>query len=185
LDTQFIHGSNSSLICKELAYMSTDRSIHGHYMFDKPYPEACLGWEQRKTNRWLHRHYHGLSWKQPGMPYSMLKGVLHQVLIDIQEVGFNTVYVKGAMKIRWLFHRFADCAALQSFLLPNDLDIKDLEECDSILSLKDLREEHTSEYADMQCDLHKGLYRSDDSKPYVCSYAHVQLLIKHTIGLLY
>jgi hypothetical protein len=180
LDMQFFKGCHGSLVCKELAYATSDDMLDGCIIFDKPYPEQCLEWEQRKTNRWIAFNYHGLSWNHTGTPYSMLREVIQELLAKIKEAGYGVVYVKGEMKIRWLFHRIADGALLRTFLVPDGIDIMNLEDF-NVPSLRTLREKHPKDFDSMQCDIHSDMNRlRANEKSYVCAKAHAKLMAKYS-----
>jgi hypothetical protein len=181
VDIQFLKGCRNSLVCKELGYVSSDGRVYGSIIFDRPYPDQCLGWEQRRTNRWLANNYHGLSWNLTGIPYDLLRSIIRQKLAFIQKEGYDTIYMKGEMKIRWLYHRCADSAALRQVLIPSGLTIKNLDDYD-IPRLSKLRADYSDFYLAMQCNTHKDCFHSSDrDTPYVCAYAHAHLLKKFCI----
>ena len=77
----------------------------------------------------MERHYHGLRWSSGTLPYSTVKGVLTLLL-----KGASRVYVKGRVKIIWLWH-----------LTDLGIPIEDLEKlhCPSLRKLQSTCEYHS------------------------------------------
>lgn len=99
VDVQGFKGPIHEFILKELSIVRLgDKNAEpATLFFGSPYAWDTLPDRYKMTNKWLERHYHGISWDYGSIPYSLIKIIIGALLQDAR-----TVYVKGHEKTRWL-----------------------------------------------------------------------------------
>ena len=91
VDVQSFKNSNS-YIFKEFAYSNADDATV--IMFEPPFEWSLLSKADKKTNRYLTYHYHGLHWYDGNIPYRYLSSYLEAALRPNDSI----LLIKGAEK---------------------------------------------------------------------------------------
>ena len=89
LDIQCILGVGSEYLIKEMSVIDTDAWATQHWIF-KHYNNA-QNITNRRTNKWLEHHHHGLSTEYGDVEYEELDRILNSL-------KFEYIYVKGEQK---------------------------------------------------------------------------------------
>lgn len=93
LDFHCLLDDTGNSIVKELSVMDVTRFAKRHWIFKPPLYESITTKNHSTTNRWLTRHYHGLSWDEGETPYEDLLTILTK-----HTCGYKYVFVKGLQK---------------------------------------------------------------------------------------
>lgn len=86
---------STNFIIKELCIVDVSTAATSWFLFQPPAYDSSLG--KQRTNRWLTKNFHGLSWEEGHMPYSLLQEILTTHLDK-----YSIVYVKGLEKLHFL-----------------------------------------------------------------------------------
>lgn len=98
VDVQGFKQSLNSFVFKEVTILSVeDDAVPTVFYFEPPHRWNLLSQQNKCSNRWLERNFHGISWKFGDIPYKKLKNTLEVAL-----VGAKKIYVKGIEKRAWL-----------------------------------------------------------------------------------
>ena len=102
IDIACLRGMEGTLVVKEFAAVSVGsaggeaKSIQS-FMFQPPYPEWAISKETRRTNNWVTANLHGIRWSHGHIPYTELKNILLETVID-----YDKIYTKGLEKAEFL-----------------------------------------------------------------------------------
>ncbi|KYN15205.1 hypothetical protein ALC57_12580 [Trachymyrmex cornetzi] len=89
---------NKKFIVKEVAVLRGG-TILTHYIFSHPMPWHFLTRFDKSCASWLSTYHHGLRWDDGMVPYSMVRRLITEAVLEEDEA---VVYVKGHEKRGWL-----------------------------------------------------------------------------------
>lgn len=149
IDCQCFPGKNSTLIVKEIAFLSLDGTKFDHGLFKPPHEKSNLIPKVRKQVQWLTKNVHGFDWYDGTIDYEELQKCLDR----LQTTECNTIYTKGLEKTKFFLRN-----------LPNKevINLEDL----GCPSFKDLKREGKRK---ISC-----FYHSPEN--YMCAVENVHLM---------
>ena len=93
-DMQLLRGADDEYIIKEFSVYNSQWDItRGTAVFSAPYAEIILTPEQRRCNRYVTRHIHGLAWDAGSVPYEEYRDTIRALTRD-----YRYLYIKGREK---------------------------------------------------------------------------------------
>lgn len=97
IEFQAFRDNNDKFIIKELVIFDVATQIPYSFIFKPPYSFKTCNDKSRRTNNWLSKHYHNISWSEGNIDYSECES-----LIKEQCNHFNTIFTTGTEKAQWL-----------------------------------------------------------------------------------
>lgn len=97
IEFQSFIGNSDEFIVKELVIMNLETNVVNYFLFKPPHYFSKLTAKAKKTNRWLTRHYHMISWNEGFTQYKELDNIMYHYC---QQYG--TIYTTGLKKCQFL-----------------------------------------------------------------------------------
>ena len=89
LDIQYVLGTNSKYLIKEMSVIDTDAWSAQHWIFK--HRNNTQDAKSQRTNKWLEHYYHDLSMEYGDVEYEEIDRILNSL-------NFEQIYVKGEQK---------------------------------------------------------------------------------------
>ena len=97
IELQAFRGNKGEFIIKELAFMDLNTNVINHFLFKAPFPFSTLGKRAAKTNRWLMKNFHHITWNEGFIEYSELDTIMIHYCRQYQ-----SAYTSGLEKSKWI-----------------------------------------------------------------------------------
>lgn len=175
VEFQAFRGERNEYIVKEFAIVDIKTYCSIVIQFAPPYEHSRLPVKTQKTNEWLQRHYHRLSWDDGNVPYTELM----LTIVDICS-HFSVLYTKGLEKTNFLRQYHGNVIDLNDLFAP----------CVSRSFFSSIMQcpvsQHQQKHA--QCALHNALFYASwrrekekiDHTSSVSGYKHILTLLPAT-----
>lgn len=76
VEFQAFRNNRDRFIIKELAFFDISTNVVNYFLFKSPYPFSLLNSKSSKTNKWLTKHLHHISWDEGFTQYSELDKIM-------------------------------------------------------------------------------------------------------------
>ena len=97
IELQAFRGNKGEFIIKELVFMDLETNAINYFLFKPPFPFAMLRKRAAKTNRWLMKHFHHITWSEGFIDYTELDKVMTHYCRQYQ-----LAYTSGLEKSKWI-----------------------------------------------------------------------------------
>lgn len=78
IEFQAFRGNNNKYIVKELVILDVKSGVTNYFLFKPPFPFKHLNKKNARTNRWLSKHFHHITWDEGFVDYRELRNILFQ-----------------------------------------------------------------------------------------------------------
>lgn len=97
LDINCFFNNYMRYVVKEMSIYDLNHHSSQHWIFKPPQGYTIVNAKAQRTNEWLTRNNHGISWEQGDVSYIELSRILEHIASS-----YNIVYVKGQQKIDFI-----------------------------------------------------------------------------------
>lgn len=97
IDLQGFWDNNEKFIPKEIAIISIDKTILGHWIAQPILPYNQLVPHIKRRNNWVSKYHHGIRWNDGNTPLSEILQIIKNYSIDA-----DIIYTKGQIKSDYL-----------------------------------------------------------------------------------
>lgn len=109
IEFQAFRGNKNEYIIKELVILDLTTNVVYPFMFKPPYPYKKLNSKAKRTNKWLIKSFHNITWNEGFTDYNEVDDVMYHFCTE-----FNRIYTKGLEKRNWI----------QKYTTANVIDLK-------------------------------------------------------------
>lgn len=78
IEFQAFRGNNDEFVVKELVILDVQSGVTNYFLFKQPFPFFNLTTKNAKTNKWLSKYFHHISWYEGFTDYSELENIMIQ-----------------------------------------------------------------------------------------------------------
>lgn len=148
IEFQAFRGNNDEYIVKELVILDLKSGVTNYFLFKAPFPFHNLNEKNSRTNKWLSKFFHHLSWHEGFVEYSELENILIKYCSKykfiftsgLEKCEFLSLYVPSrttvynimrkkeqnfpgiCIGVRCNKHRFSNCAISNAYGLKATLE---------------------------------------------------------------
>lgn len=97
IEFQSFWGNLNEFIVKELVIMDLSTNVVNYFLFKAPHSIKKLCYKAKKTNNWLTKNYHYISWNEGFVNYKELDNIMY---FYCQQYG--VIYTTGLQKTNWI-----------------------------------------------------------------------------------
>lgn len=97
IEFQAFRGNGNEYIIKELVFLDLHSRIFHYFLFKSPYSFSKLTKKNARTNLWLTRNYHFISWNEGFVDYKEMDKIFHHYCNQ-----YETIYTTGEDKCKFI-----------------------------------------------------------------------------------
>ena len=97
VEFQAFRDNRNDFIIKELVFYDLTTNVVNYFLFRPPFPFRILNSKSARTNRWLIRNLHHISWEEGFTQYKELKNIMYHYCQQ-----YNEIYTTGEEKSSWI-----------------------------------------------------------------------------------
>lgn len=97
VEFQAFRNNQDKFIIKELAFFDITTNVVNYFLFKPPFPFKNLNRKSFRTNVWLMKHLHHITWDEGFTQYKELDNIMHHYCQQYDEI-----YTTGDEKSKWI-----------------------------------------------------------------------------------
>lgn len=97
VELQAFSDSNDNYIVKELAFLDMNTNAVYYFLFKPPFPFSRLSKKAQRSNKWLMKNYHYITWEEGFTSYKEIDNIMYHF-----GSKFTKYYTTGSNKKTWI-----------------------------------------------------------------------------------
>lgn len=98
----FIDNSNEFIV-KDLVILDLETNAVNYFLFKPPHSYKKLSAKAKRTNNWLTKHFHSITWNEGFVEYKELDNITYHYCQQ-----FGTIYTTGLKKVKFISQYTSD-----------------------------------------------------------------------------
>lgn len=116
IEFQAFRNNENSFVIKELALLELSNGVVRYFIFKPPFPLRSLLLNQYRTNKWLTKSFHHISWEEGSIDYTELENIMVHYCNQ-----FKKIYTSGDEKRRFI-QKFTNYPVISCYM-PKQIDL--------------------------------------------------------------
>lgn len=97
IEFQAFRDNENKLIIKELAIFDISTNVANYFLFKPPFPFRKLNGKSSRTNLWVTKHLHHITWNEGFTQYKELDNIMYHYCQQ-----YDKIYTTGDEKSKWI-----------------------------------------------------------------------------------